>query len=92
MGIGGDPRAVALVRAPIDEAFMVIRKQHRPLRLRQLAYALLARAGRIENDLVAALSIRVGASVDGIRQYMINGDVTRVDPAHAATVATLYWE
>src|SRR6516165_1960652 len=87
MSVGSDPRTIALVRAPIDEAFVVVRKEHGPLRSRQLAYALLARAGGIESDLMAALAIRVGARVDRIRQHMIDGDVAGVDPAHAAAIA-----
>ena len=59
MGVGRDPRTIALVGAPIDEAFVVALNEHGPLRSRQLAYALLARAGGIESDLMAALAIRV---------------------------------
>src|SRR6266571_1952982 len=92
MSVGGDPCTIALVRAPVDEALMVVGEQHGPLRLWQLANALLTRAGGIENDLVAALAIRVGAGVDGIRQHMIDGDVTGVDPADAAAVAGLHRE
>jgi hypothetical protein len=92
MGVGRDPRTIALVRAPIDEAFVVARNEHGPLRPRQLAYALLARAGGIESDLMAALAIRVGARVDRIRQHMIDGDVAGVDPAHAAAIAGLHRE
>src|SRR5512132_2650570 len=92
MSVGCDPRTIALVRAPIDEAFVVVWKEHGPLRSRQLAYALLARAGGIESDLMAALAIRVGARVDRIRQHMIDGDVAGVDPAHAAAIAGLHRE
>src|SRR5438132_1365450 len=92
MSVGGDPCTIALVGAPVDEALVMVREQHGPLRSWQLANALLAGAGGIENDLVAALAIRVGACVDGIRQHMIDGDVAGVDPAHAAAVAGLHRE
>src|SRR5262245_1957979 len=87
--VGGDPRAIGLIGAPIDEALMVMRKEHGPLRSRQLADAFLARAGGIEGDLMAALAIRVSARVDRIRQHMIDGDVAGVDPADATAIAGL---
>src|SRR6266536_4327792 len=92
MSVGGDSCTIALVRAPVDEALMVVGEQHGPLRSWQLANALLARAGGIENDLVTALAIRVGARVDRIREHMIDGDVAGVDPAHTAAIAGLHRE
>src|SRR5579862_2155192 len=89
MGIGPDPRAIALIGAPVDKASVMVGDEHGPLRLRQLAHALLAHAAVIENDFMAALAIGVGAGIDRIRQYMIDGDIAGVDPAHAAAVAGL---
>jgi|SRR5215831_10862722 len=85
--IGTDAAAIGFIGAPIDEPLMVVRDEHGPLRLRQLADALLARSGRIERDLMAALAISVSARVDGIRQHMINRNVARVDPAHFSSGA-----
>src|SRR5215813_7528483 len=82
MRIGTDADAIGFIGAPIDVALMVVRDEHRPLRLRQLADALLPRPGGVESDLMAALAISVSARVDGIRQHMINGNVCGVDPAH----------
>src|SRR5689334_17870317 len=59
MRIGADAGAIGLIGAPVDEALMVVWDEHRPLRLRQLAHALLARTATIESDLVAALAIDV---------------------------------
>lgn len=62
MGIGADPRAIALIGAPVDETFVVVGDEHAPLRLRQLAHALSSRTGTIERDLMAALAIGIGGS------------------------------
>ena len=90
MRVGADPHAIGLISAPVDEALMVARDEHGPLRLRQLADAFLARAGGIECDLVAAFAISIGARVDRIRQHMIDGDIAGVDPTHAAAIAGLH--
>src|ERR1700740_2700319 len=82
MGIGTDAHAIGLIGVPVDEALMVVRDEHGPLRSRQLADAPLTRPGGVESDLMAALAISVSARVDGIRQHMINRNVARVDPAH----------
>ena len=92
MGVGGDPGAIGLISAPIDEALVVVGEEHGPLRLRQLADALFARPGGVEDDVMAALAIRIGARIDRIRQHMIDGDVAGVDPAEDATVAGLQRE
>src|SRR5262245_32000364 len=89
MRVGADPHAIGLIGAPVDEALMVARDEHGPLRLRQLADALLARAGGIECDLVAAFAISIGARVDRIRPHMIDGDIAGVDPTDAAAITGL---
>src|ERR1700745_3651462 len=89
MRVGADPHAIALISVPVDKALMMAWDEHGPLRLRELADALLARAGGIESDLMTAFAIGVGARVDRIRQHMINGDIARVDPTDAAAIAGL---
>jgi hypothetical protein len=54
MCVGTDADAIGLIGAPVDEALMMVRDEHGPLRLRQLAHPLLARTirepvGRIDN-------------------------------------------
>ena len=92
MRIGGDPRAIGLICSHVDEAFMMVRDEHRPLRSWQLAHAFLARTCGIEGDLGAALAIGVGARIDGIGEHMIDGDVAGVDPTDGTAVAGLEWK
>src|SRR6516225_11882531 len=87
MSVGGDPRAISLIGVPIDKALMVVRDEHLPLRARQFARALLAYAGSVEDDLMTALAICVGACVDRIGEDMIDGDVAWVDPADFCQIA-----
>src|ERR1700747_2333877 len=89
MRVGTDADAIGLIGAPVDEAFMMVGDEHGPLRLRQLAHALLARSGIIERDVMAALAIGIGASIHGICQHMIDRDVAGFDPTDAAAVAGL---
>src|SRR5580704_10958775 len=92
MRIGADAGAIGLIGAPVDEALMVVRDEYGPLRLRQLAHPLLARAAAIESDLMAALAIGIGPRIDRIRQHMIDGDIAGVDPTDAAAKAGLQWK
>src|ERR1700756_1244064 len=89
MRVGADANTIGLIGAPVDKALMVVRDEHGPLRLRQLALPLLARAAAIESDLMAALAISVGARIHRIRQHMIDGDIAGVDPTDVAAVVGL---
>ena|ERR1700704_6457393 len=89
MRVGTDAGAIGLIGAPVDEALMVVLDEHGPLRLRQLAHPLFARAAAVESDLMAALAISVGPRIHRIRQHMIDANIARVDPADTAAMAGL---
>jgi hypothetical protein len=71
---------------------MVLLDQHLPLRLRQAAYAFPADAGRIEYSLMARFAIGIHARIDRIGQHMVDGRVTRFDPADIRTLVHLQRE
>src|SRR5258708_37569794 len=87
MRVGTDAGAIGLMGAAVDEALMVVLDEHGPLRLRQVAHPLVARAAAVESDLMAALAISVGPRIHRIRQHMIDANIARVDPADTAAVA-----
>src|SRR5262249_13935402 len=53
---------------------------------------LLAPAGRIEDDLVAASAIDVSAGVDRVGEHLVDGGVARLDPSDLAALMHLQWE
>jgi hypothetical protein len=70
----------------------MLRDQHLPFSAREVSHALLARAGGIEDDLVAGSAIDVSAGVDGVGEHLVDGSVARLDPSDLAALMHLQRE
>ena len=78
--IAGDAFLVCLIGLPVDEARMMLRDQHLPFGARQVAHALLAPAGGIEDDLAAGSSVGVGAGINRVGEHVVDGGVSSPRP------------
>lgn len=71
---------------------MMVRNQYLPFGARQVAQALLAPAGSIDDDLLAGFPIGEGAGIDGVGEHVVDGGVARLDPSDLAALPHLQWE
>ena len=88
-GVAGEALLVCLIGLPVDKTRMMLRDQHLPFGARQVAQALLAPAGSIEDDFLARSSISIGAGIDGIGQHVVDSGVARLDPSDLAALMHL---
>ena len=83
---------VGFIGRPVDEALMVVGKEHRPLGAWQPTDPLAHDALVVDIALVAALAVGIGARVDGIGEHMVDGGVGRAAPTDLARRADLRGE
>ena len=67
----------------------MVRDQHLPVGTGKMANALTPPTVGIQHRLGAGLAVGVGTGIDGIGQHVVNGRVTRVDPAHLVALVYL---
>src|SRR5919106_6263483 len=75
---------VRLIGRPIDEALMVVGKEHRPLGAWQPADPLAHDALVVDIALMAALAVGISARVDGIGQRPVDRGIGRAAPTDLA--------
>ena len=78
---------IGLVRGPVDESGMVLRKQHRPFAHGQAPGAFFEVALWIGVELMLRLAVDVSASIHRIGEDMVNRCVGGGDPADLAMYA-----
>ena len=86
-GVGVQPHLVGLEGNPIDEAGMMVGKENRPLLEGKMTYPFLDRTMFIDVAFVLGFAVGVSASIHRIGEDMVNGRVSRSDPADRARLA-----
>ena len=84
MNVGIEAGLVGLVGCPVDEAWMMIRKKHRPLIQGQMTGSFSDRAVFIDVTFMASLAVSVCASIHRIGEHVVDGGVSRSNPADLA--------
>src|SRR5271170_452462 len=87
-GVGVQPRLVGLEGNPIDEAGMMVGKQNRPLLEGKMTYPFLDGTMFIDVAFVLGFAVGVSASIHRIGEDMVNGRVSRSDPAERTRLAS----
>src|SRR5918995_5229185 len=79
--VGIEPRLVGLEGSPIDEARMMVQDENGPLIHGEMPNAFLDGAVFIDVAFVAGLAVGVSASIHRIGKNVVEGSVSRSDPA-----------
>jgi hypothetical protein len=79
--VGAEARLIGFIGHPVDEAFVVAGNEDRPFGAGQMTHALLDRAIGVDVALAPGFSIRVGASINRIREDVVDGRIGWRDPA-----------
>lgn len=87
--VAGDALLVGLIGLPVDVTSMMLFDQHLPLIARQTLDSFAPRTRRLERHLHSRLAIDVGACIDGVAQYLVDGVVARLNPTDLGVRAHL---
>jgi hypothetical protein len=90
--VRSDAFLVSFIGRPVDVTLMMFANDYLPLLARQTSQALLTCARSVKRRLRSRLAIDVGACIDGVGEYMVDGVIAGLHPADLGMSMHLQWE